>query len=1446
MDPFEINPEMVDLIDSFSDEDLISFAELYEGSGDDEHIELSIYSDFAVYRRTHSSDHYNRAVMRAEGWVAITPNDLPDRKRRLEIFDTITASRDEARIQPSTTSGDLIHRIINAALEADRLALFDQYIEEAKGLVESTPTGHHDRVPSLIALMIAFRFRYMASQRLDDMENFLGAMEQLIEASTEDSEKVVWLKVLAVWYNNRFEQSQDTRDLERVVETTRRLVQYTPANDSSRFSNLARVGMLSHQLFMRTNSRADLDRAIEATSLTWEAVPPDHPGRYGLLSIFGKLLQERSDMNGSSKDAERALEVLRPAMKTIPPDDPARSSLLVTFSQCLFAHFERTDSVESLNSAVDLIKSNLEAIAIDATDYSRCSDLLGSFLLRRFERTGALADLQAAKEATQTAIEHTPQHDPCRPVLLSNFGSCSARLFEQTGEIEHLNSAIAAMNAAIESSPPDSSGLPISLSNLSTQYIRKYERSGEVGDINLAIDAAERAWEAMDPRDAGVLFNLANGLYKRFERLGEMEDLHRAIDAGRKVVDGTRVGGSLRPTVLSSLATWIAVRFDSTQQLADANEAIELAEEAVRLIPSSHHYRSHFLNNLATVLSKRYQFTGELQDLNRAITVAIETLDGSTGQNSFRWHILNNLGAWLYLRSHHLGTTPDLDRAIGYYHAALDGVPLNHPDRPGFQRNLAECLSERFRRAGRASDLDKAIDAAYGAANGTPTEHVAYGLRVSSLASLLQTRFQFVDRPEDSVSAINILQKAVNELSLDNLSRPVCLGELARALIAGCNTQTVDMKNLENAIEMTKEALDQITPGSSHRAEYFWNIACMLGSKWRKTQSEDDEQQLLDMSMAGWNCTNALPSLRIDLGGSVLSVLIRRGDWKTASKISEEMVRLIPIASPRLLENSDKQRLLQGFTGQASYAASIALNAKEDAHHALQLLEQGRSVITGILMGLRTDILDLKQAHPDVAQRFETLRDQLDTPMQPTKESDSSIEDLNQRHNISEMFDKTLEEIRSLSGFENFFLPPTADEMMAAADRGPLVVVNANVYRSDAIIVESHRISVLNLPNLHISDLQPMGMKLRSNIMPVLEWLWNVIASPILDYLGFQQPPSDDNWPHVWWIPVGTLSFFPLHAAGKHFGASRETVIDRVMSSYSLSVKAHIYGRQQRTSDKTSQTALLVSMPQTPGQSPLPSASKEISMLRDYCHGLNLSLVEPAYPTKERVLGQLKGCKIFHFAGHGLSDPAKPSESSLIVHDWQQNRLTVGDLRDLRLHEDAPFLSYLSACSTNSNRSGKLIDEGINLVNACQLAGFRHVVGTLWEVSDEHCVEVARVLYQTLQEKGLTDDAVCLGLHRAIRHLRNLDGTTSSARAEGNGPGHDYDGGFSNDDAKTCSGEDRRSRDVGTCSQAGSTVDQAPAQHAPFYDRNAVPKQSQKSRQERARWYWVPYVHFGA
>lgn len=151
-------------------------------------------------------------------------------------------------------------------------------------------------------------------------------------------------------------------------------------------------------------------------------------------------------------------------------------------------------------------------------------------------------------------------------------------------------------------------------------------------------------------------------------------------------------------------------------------------------------------------------------------------------------------------------------------------------------------------------------------------------------------------------------------------------------------------------------------------------------------------------------------------------------------------------------------------------------------------------------------------------------------------------------------------------------------------------------------------------------------------------------------------------------------------------------------------------------------------------------------------------------PHKTEVLTALDGCSIFHFAGHGMSHPSDPSMSTLLMADWQRNPLTVQDLVAMKFHQNPPLLAYLSACLTGDNQEFELLDEGIHLMGACQLAGFRHVIGSLWEVSDKHCVDAVEDVYGTMITAGMSSESVSQGLHIAVLNLRGGHGRTGMTR----------------------------------------------------------------------------------
>jgi CHAT domain-containing protein len=93
-----------------------------------------------------------------------------------------------------------------------------------------------------------------------------------------------------------------------------------------------------------------------------------------------------------------------------------------------------------------------------------------------------------------------------------------------------------------------------------------------------------------------------------------------------------------------------------------------------------------------------------------------------------------------------------------------------------------------------------------------------------------------------------------------------------------------------------------------------------------------------------------------------------------------------------------------------------------------------------------------------------------------------------------------------------------------------------------------------------------------------------------------------------------------------------------------------------------------------------------------------------------------------------------------------------------RLRLDDADLAFLSACSTG-RPGGRLADEAIHLASAFQLAGYRHVIATLWPIVDRHAVDIADQIYTTLTTAG--EDDVAGAVHAAVRRMRRRWGWNS-------------------------------------------------------------------------------------
>jgi CHAT domain-containing protein len=257
-------------------------------------------------------------------------------------------------------------------------------------------------------------------------------------------------------------------------------------------------------------------------------------------------------------------------------------------------------------------------------------------------------------------------------------------------------------------------------------------------------------------------------------------------------------------------------------------------------------------------------------------------------------------------------------------------------------------------------------------------------------------------------------------------------------------------------------------------------------------------------------------------------------------------------------------------------------------------------------------------------------------------------------------------------------------------------------------------------------------------------------------------------WQRLWWCVSGLLSFLPVHAAGHHetrFEAAPATLIDRLIPSYTPTIRALAYARRIRpTRSRYDEAAGLdgvrvvaVAMPYTDNASDLLGAKAEVALLQQRVPD-RITVLTGAQATRQAVLSALPGAQWAHFACHGAVGLASPSGSHLLLADHQTQPLTVMDVARLKL--DDAELAFLSACST-AQPGARLTDEAIHLASAFQLAGYRHVVATLWPISDQHAVDIADEIYTTL----IATDDVAAAVHAATRQMRDLWPRTPSVWA---------------------------------------------------------------------------------
>ncbi|MFI2645227.1 CHAT domain-containing protein [Streptomyces sp. NPDC018610] len=1078
----------------------------------------------------------------------------------------------------------------------------------------------------------------------------------------------------------------------------------------------------------------EIDECVAAHRRLVQVGGDRDPDRVVQLREAAEALRTRYRLTGEPADLVEASGLSARAALLLPSRDRRRAEELRLRAECL----DRVCEKEPADSGPESTDEHHHRVAGSSGRSGGGAGAAGSDAVPAASG-GTWADEAVA--AWRDALAVHPDGSPEAHLCRSGLGHALLRRHQRQHEPEDLDEAVILLHAALLGTMLADDEAVVRVAALCDALVVRAGRNGWTGDLDNAVAAlrvAARA-HAHQPHETVVLkLKTTQALLAKYRMAGGQDVLDEAVTEARGALaaTGENAAGPANTVVAHGLlAEALHARYELTVRPADLDEAIALLERAATLTAGAN--RVAVTMTLADCLLTRAGGTRHTKDVRQAVELLRTARDQAGPHGAYRATLSNRLGNALLRLFERTGDQETLSQASDAYQATLQDLSPRDP---------------------------------------------RYPLAVASLAGMLRIAHEHTGALEPLEYAVGCHRHALALCAPDHDDRRLFLDGLGYVLRKRYDA-TGDLADLRECVEVLREAVAGFPAQHPQQMATRYSLVQALRAEHLRTGDPERVREAAEVAAAAGLVRTAPVSRRVEALDVLGHCRATLGDWTAAADALGEAVALLPRLASRNRLRVDQHHDLAGTSGVAMSAAACALNAGRP-QRALELLEQGRGVLLSRRLTARGGLGRLWAADPGLAQAYERLRREFDAP-EPDRLPDpdpltrGTFRSPDASRDREAEWEALLGRIRALPGLDDFLRPATARELLAGTGTEPVVLLTTTKYRCDALILRAGRLDVLPLPELTLEDaihnatalgaaaaeahdpkVRVRGrMAAQETVRQILDWLWRTTVGPVLDRLGHHGPPRRGGpWPRVTWCPTGPMAFFPLHAAGPagDDGAGAPTAaaartaapgacaLDRAVSSYSPTVEALIRVRSRPPAGPARTRACVVAMSSTPGgHAVLPSALPEARLAADALPGARVQADEGA--TRERVLAALAEVTHAHFVCHAVSDPSDPAAGRLLVHDHVDHPLTVADVSALGL--DQGELAYLSACSTTRS-TPRLTDEAVHITGAFLLAGFRNVIGTLWETDDQAALEIARRYYATPAPPPYA-------LHTAVRALRD-------------------------------------------------------------------------------------------
>ncbi|KAF9039030.1 CHAT domain-containing protein [Panaeolus papilionaceus] len=1166
-------------------------------------------------------------------------------------------------------------------------------------------------------------------------------------------------------------------------------VELESPDEPNRALHLDDLGMMLLERYTRHHQEEDY---TAATAAFQQASDLPHSAKPLFLSHLARLLKAKAMHSESlirQQLLDESLSTHYRALQSVTPQYRGTMQMLYSY---LVDAFVNVYVNRGTNPPQQLDTETQERLR-DAKEAWRFYHELGISLLKRYFSQYLEGDLELSLGFLQSALAQMEKTNANTAVVDATIAEVLEQMAICDGSPAQFAEAIQSAEKAINATNPADPSMADRMATLCVLHHRVFDLTDDVQAMNNAIETGNRALGASGCDHFRWKFHHLLGVAHgyRFKATRNTSDLEASISFFEAALKEEKLVPFDRMNAHHEYARAMSFAYPVTQKQEHIDTAIHHHQKALDLCAEDSPSIVFCYEAFSITYMNKFEVTGEADDIHKATSYGLQALsnvDRFPGRERNRSRYLTGLGNAFYAQYDMSEQTADLNQAIFYYDQSVKHT--RPTDARFFSRtgSLCRALVRQFAVTENYEHLDAVKDRIQSAlARNSPAPSTsnstfllgilgtgylyAYYLREDGIGRTTETLDCAIEQFEAALNTGCTNPLMINPPTINMLNASITRYSLTKSDEDLVKTATLVMKHMPT-----------IQPSLTRHEFSFLikKIADFCTLFYRSKQIYQFGLFAVAMQTAVSMNQSITNSLRLDsaleaarLSYQVLSALKPEGAAQIIKYAADLLPATVLIATSRV----DQLRALKQVALLPSLGIAFYLAGNRSPSDALQIYEQTRSLIWNRSLDLKGDISELEDKHPEMAARLKEVRAKMDRgPSQAVIASEVTARSRLAQTRLAHEYNELISAIRKQDGFKDFLAPKPPSIISDSAKEGPIIVLNATQYRSDALLVTSSGITSIPLPRFSqdtairlATDFQSaLDMMIKDHtkaaeiVNEVLISLWDVVAEPVLDALGLKGEEGD--LPRVWWLMTKWISFLPIHAAGDHAKAratgEKCSVLDRAISSYipTLRLLDHVRASTARLSAAPKNPhfnqALLVQMPTTPGQPSLSNATAEINavekVLRSSFQTTILTL-----PKRAEVLAQMKTARIAHFACHGVAEAKDPSTSKLLLHDWKTSPL---DVR--RIMASSPTcleFVYLSACETASTKASKLQEECIHLSSTFQLVGVPYVIATLWAIEDEVAVDIAKSFYENIlgqsNQPNLSQSARVL--HNAVMQERN-------------------------------------------------------------------------------------------